>query len=401
MKKCFLNVTTVMSALLAMASFAGCSNDDTILPAGGNGDLKTVELHLDLSGYEAETRATNQAHVTGNLSIDNDNMKVIFYDAAGLITTTKNFTWSANPGATQYPTTFTEIPSNSVSVAVLDVAHTTNANVAGDWFYDTQNNYTRPTLNYYSQTAATNINIYGAGSITKATTGEAGTPWTASVSVAPTVARFEITDVSLGTGLTSFEIIGVFLDDFYMTAAIDGNNRGSFKAGTNDVSKYVPAATGIPGYDTDTDAGVTYDLGTTLVNGASIHPAATNPWSYFAFAKPYNSTYVPETTASGDEAPTFVFKIDNVITAEPSIQDAYNGVFYVTIKKMQYDADPSGTEDWKNVNNIMAGYVYATSAGGFTINLSDLKTEPHVVNKQVAVTVSPIAWQQMGVRPVL
>jgi hypothetical protein len=400
MKKCFLNVTTVMCTLLAMASFAGCSNDDNILPAGGDGDMKTVELKLSLSGLESGTRAAS-SHVSGALKLDTKTLNVIFYDANGLITAASTFTW-ATDGTMQEPTNFT-VPSSSTHVAVM--ANTTPAAsysaAVGDWFYDTTNSWARQTLSYTTQKDDDgDINIYGSAELGNRNSDV----MTAAVTIAPTVARFEITDISLGTGLTSFKVVGVFMDQFYKSAAIDGKNRTDRKLSSSTAANYADNAVG---YYPTADKTVTYDYGSWEVAADKTHPNAENTvttgtggkvWGYYAFAQPYTASYNHNSnTATNAEPPTFVLKITNVTPSNGTLATAYSGkTFFVTIKGFKYES--SGTKD---VHTISAGYVYATSEDGLAIDLSDLKSEPYIEPKAADITVTPITWGQVATSPVL
>jgi hypothetical protein len=403
MKKCFLNVTTVMCTLLAMASFVGCSNDDTIVPKGGEVETKSVILKLDLSN-NGDTRAVSANDVDEGTAISiADGVNLVFYDENGLITyattlNAANYALAVTPG----DHVVANVPTNSKYIAVTAINHYTPDNSHdsfGETFFDfaATPNHAIPTVSYTGQTLQTNINIYGSDEID--TTSD---PYVAEVTLAPTVARFEIMNAIAGTDLTSFDIIGVFLDDFYQTATIDGAFNSSLSEASHDPDDYAANTTKYP----TADATKTYDIDFNTAGGG-----ATDPWSvttsgttplsgivsYYAFAGPYSSSFAHNSipTNGNNTPPTIVLKINNVIVSN-SMQDFYTGnTYYVTIKGFKYS---TGTLD---VNSIAGGYIYRIPVGGLTINRTHLQTAPHVEPITTELTIAPITWKNVDVSPVL
>ncbi|MDR0962870.1 MAG: hypothetical protein LBM62_10035 [Mediterranea sp.] len=398
MKQISLKTMSAMSALAAMIAFTGCSNDDTVQPYGGEDEnaKKNVVLKITESGM-GETRTVGAA--LGEVAITLTSAEVIFYDANGLITGRAALGATDTPSSHQYLmttakatyVTIEDLPSSTTKVAVIGHTTPTNAAIGEAWVNGS--NTTLQTVGFEAQLSEATINVYGSADLTLDTDNPEGTNdiYEADVTVAPTVARFEITDIKAGGIIESFHVTGVYMDDFYTTATVDGKTLSLLKEGSKYATDYKASEEGY------TTAAVTYDEGDWTIEATKSTPTGTNVWGYYVFAAPYVDSFTHDD--SGSTPPTIVLKIEDVIltSGHTTSQAIYNDkTFYVTIKGFTHDGATATA-----VESICSGYIYATESDQFTIDEADLKSEPHTEPIDVQVKVSPITWTKVPVRPVL
>lgn len=237
--------------------------------------------------------------------------------------------------------------------------------------------------------AISNVNLFGSG-VLAAPVGLPSDPYTCNVTLKPTVARVELTDMAVsGNYITGYKIAGIFVDNYYSRAAVNGtvlaadlkDNSGLAtptlaNAAFTDNGSLYPTALKTFVYDWFTPA--LGAVGTPL----KVAPITGGVWGYNVFA-----------TASGSAVSRIVIRLTDVTTSADAGTPVYRGDQYVTIKGFKNTA--TGTP----IATFKAGEVYNIT--GLVFNESNLTSIPSLNPIDVEVKVSVASWTPVGVTPEL
>lgn len=372
----------VLTAVTFLVAFTGCSNDDE---KGGTANNTPKSLFIKISNDAPATYA--EGAVQGAAAVTFSSGTLYFTDAAGVIvdyytissaaTSTTNIDIAALTGAGE---TIQDLPGETKDVYV--VGNTTGLPVSGNI-----SAVKSKLLQVYSQATITNVNLYGMGTIpatptTPAVPGVSNDLYSVSLTLAPTVARFELTDITATGEITGFEVAGIFVDSYYSQAAIDG---------TVDVANLKINGTNAPAFDNETAEydvalkGAIYDWYTIPLAAVSnvATPATGSVWGYnvFAAAGPTGST-----------VPRIIIRLKN-ITATPASGITFPDDQFLTIRGFKN----AGTA----LEVIKAGEVYNIGAGVFTFDETNLTSVPNISLIDVAVNVTMASWVPVAVTPEL
>lgn len=372
----------VLTAVTFLVAFTGCSNDDE---KGGTANNTPKSLFIKISNDAPATYA--EGAVQGAAAVTFSSGTLYFTDAAGVIvdyytissaaTSTTNIDIAALTGAGE---TIQDLPGETKDVYV--VGNTTGLPVSGNI-----SAVKSKLLQVYSQATITNVNLYGMGTIpatptTPAVPGVSNDLYSVSLTLAPTVARFELTDITATGEITGFEVAGIFVDSYYSQAAIDG---------TVDVANLKINGTNAPAFDNETAEydvalkGPIYDWYTIPLAAVSnvATPATGSVWGYnvFAAAGPTGST-----------VPRIIIRLKN-ITATPASGITFPDDQFLTIRGFKN----AGTA----LEVIKAGEVYNIGAGVFTFDETNLTSVPNISLIDVAVNVTMASWVPVAVTPEL
>jgi hypothetical protein len=261
--------------------------------------------------------------------------------------------WSTwNPSAGEHISTYSE--------AALDVEEVYNS-VNGD---------------------ASKVVLYGIGHLAPS-----GTPdeFEAPVDLFPVAGRLEIAKITASSEITSFDVTGVFVNNYYPTLATDGTKDNY------SISRHGSAPTSYTsgGYYAAAFSGILFDEETYSSNGSlEAKSASSNLWAYNLLA--------PALLGTEDYFPHVVIKIDNIVVQDPSTNAAYeDGEWFLTIANVYLSTDIST----KTPLDFEKSNIYHIPNVAFT--LSDLGDVPELTTKAVTVEVDVKKWGKKEVLPIL
>ena len=371
MKTRFKYLALMATALLV--GFSSCSNDED----GGKPDSGTpislfLKISSDAPASYAEGAVQGAAPVTftsGNLYFTDGfgNIKQHYTITTGATTTT-NISMSALTGAGE---TIQNLPGDVSAVYV--VGNTSGLPTSGNI-----STVKAAALQVQTQGTITNVNLYGE--VTTLTSTGTDT-YTCTVNLAPTVARIELTNIKASGVITGFKVAGIFVDNYYSQAAVNGTvaagnlvNNGAVVAAFDDNSTQYPTAL----------KPSIYDWYTTPLAASSLPATATtvtgSVWGYNVFA-----------TAAGSAVPRIVIRLTD-ITATAGSGINYSTDQFITITGFK----KAGT----SLTAIKAGEVYNIGAG-LTFDETDLTPTPNMATIDVEVKVTLASWLPVTVTPEL
>ena len=254
------------------------------------------------------------------------------------------------------------------------------------------------------------VNLFGEDDLTPLLDGadqpvlsDDGYPiFTASVLLRPTVARFEIADITAAGNITAFTIDGIFLDGFYRTMAIDGtlaNNATQFTAGVTPASFTNTAYgfdTNFTVHDWRTGQNWTGRMDSSLVvraggestwhcSVANASLTRNNVWGYQVFARSHAHTH---TVAP----PNIVIRLSGIETACDS---DFPSPQFVTVGGLIRSVDGVRVP----LTEILASRVYRIPPGGLVFDEHDLSPHPNDLEIEVQIEILLDEWEPDDVLP--
>lgn len=381
MKKNFKCLALMAAALLV--GFSSCSNDNDNLGDGDKGQKHDAYLKINKAVTRAEGSAQGAAEVvftTGD---------VYFADAQGNIK--RHLTISSDPTTTtnlnladltKKGETVKNLPESATKVYM--VGNTPGLPKAGNI-----STVKAKVLNVEDQKTITNVNLYGEATATEdaPATDKVNAKYKVEITLNPTVARVELTDMKItGNVITSYEIAGIFIDNYYAQAAADGTVD---KANLKDNGTKVEAFGGTTGATDEYPATLNPSIfdwyATPLAASAdNVAKPAKEVWGYNVFAT---------TTAAAYQsvAPRIVIRLTNIKTTKES-GVTYTEDQFVTIKGLK-----EGTSD--AMATIEAGKIYNIAKGALVIDETALTPTPNLKAIDVTVTVKLASWVPVSINP--
>lgn len=364
MKTNFKYFTLAIVALL-MIGVTSCSKDDVIDNGDGSGkETKSVFLKIS-NGPSTRAEVPTQTaepvvFKSGHLYFTDNAGVILRYHSigSGADFTVDNLTEGQN---------ITNLPSTVTQVYVVGNTNVTAATKISD--------VKAQVLQVESQGTISNVNLYGED--TEFTSTE-GNKFTAEVTLAPTVARIELTDITAkaDSRITGFEVEGIFIDNYFSQAVIGGSV---------DNANLVPISTTAADYMESTKYPAAlnpsiYDWYTSPLAAESqvAKPSvATNVWGYNVFA---NNSAVPR----------IVIRLKNIVATGGL---SFTSPQFLTIK---------GLHDGTNsLSEIQSGHVYNIAAGALEFDETNLTPAPNMETIEVEVTVTVADWVVKSVTPEL
>lgn len=344
-------------ALMLTVVLVGCKKeDDTLL----NGPEKTVLIKISApeepATYKEDASQTAAAvgFSSGAIYFTNDGGTILNYktigssgDATvGQVTASGGHAFNVNPGVTQV-----YIVGNTTGLA-------TSGNISA---------VKESLLAVASQGDVALLNLYGEDTSLTPVDGEP-TKFTAEVTLNPTLARLELAQLEGDGVITGFKVKGIFLDDFYKQAQVDGGGLASLKGKTTDPEDYQDNT---DDYPTASKPAIYDWYGTAM--GASdkvAKPAGGNVWAYNLFA-----------TATGSSVPRLIIRLEDITTSDSS---TYPNPQFITVKGLF----ATGTST--SITSVKAGHVYKIANIKFTPD--KLSPLPNLSEIEVTVTVTLATW---------
>lgn len=373
-------------AALLLVGFASCSSDDDTMKGVEEDETISVVLKLDLGPTTRAEVAPIDPDAQGSTMAQFNDGHLYFTTAQGAIVKHYTITTTATGNANIMLSTLTDgaeikdLPANTKHVYVFG-----NTPTAADLpVTGPINTVLAKTINLPTQSDITNVNLYGNKEIITETTGGTIVPplnakYSVTVAIKPTIARLELGKITGIHNITSFSVEGIFIDNYYNKANVDG---------VVDPSYLAPLTTLVSDYDRSTSGkytvaldGVNHDWYATLLNSDTkvVTPATAGMvWGYNLFA---NNSAVPR----------MVIRMKNVEVSTPDI--SFPDTQYVTIKGFTNSAGDAP------ITAFQPGYVYRIVDLNFHgVNLS---TDPNLADKDVTVKVEVTPWTVQVIKPVL
>lgn len=364
-------------AVIALSlGFSNCSNNDN--PDDGN-DKESKSVFLKISGGKISTYAEGSP-ATDGATVGFSSGDIYFVNASGAIlahyalssATTNLATGNIKLDDIKAGQLISNLPGQVSSIHVF--GNTSGLPTTGNI------SAVKATLkNVITQGALASVNLYGT---TNTLTPTSGNDYTASIDLKPTVARIELTDITSTGVITGFSVDGIFIDNYYYQAAVDGTVAGANLV--NNISDATLFLDNSSVYPTARKTFV-YDYfasGITATSQVAIPTVASSVWGYNLFAN---------TAGSGSFAiPRIVIRLSNITTSDLS---TYSNPQFITVKGLK--------EGTSSLTSIDAGKVYNIGAGALTFKESDLTPAPNMGAIDVTVTVTLAEWEVVSVTPEL
>lgn len=363
-------------AVIALSlGFIGCSNNED---PGDTENKENKSVFLKISGGEATT------HSEGDPAIDNSDVgfssgDLYFTSTAGVILAHYFLTGAdtdlaaGNIKLSEIKTgrAVPNIPGQVTTVYV--VGNTSGLPITGNI------SSVKGTLkSITTQGTLASVNLYGTNTLMHTS----GTNYTCAITLKPTVARIELTNIkSSGTVITGFTVSGIFIDNYYSQAAVDGTvNGGDLENNGSDATLF---NTGSSAYDAPL-SGYVFDFYPSgrAATALTVTPTdAADVWGYNLFGN----------VGSGSFAiPRIIIRISSITTSDGS---SYTYPQFITIKGFKEGAT--------SLTSIDAGKIYNIGAGALTFNEKDLAPAPNMDAINATVTVTLAKWEVVEVTPEL
>ena len=283
------------------------------------------------------------------------------------------------------------------------------------------------------------VNMFGAANLTH-TAGDVladGTRvYRGSVQFAPTVARFEVNTITGQSGsIVSFDVAGIFMDNLYREARIDGSilpvatdGNVNFVTLNDDEAYFTENAPGT--LFTSASNNALFDFATAGTTGEGAlhpgtpaswrviaggttnivcqgnpstcdinHPNVPNVWAYHLFATPHYTI----ATGRNTEPPRIIIRLRNVVVYRAGAPNLLlDGDRFLSICGFTYEGNTHAVDEDELgrflLQYILAGNVYALS--DILFNESHLSTTPSCDRGlTVPVSVSMDWWNERPARP--
>lgn len=377
MKKLCVSLMALVSLLCV-----SCSNDPEIPEKNDNG----IDVTLSITTNPL-TKGVENSQVDASAPIDvNKEFIVYFMDASGNTVTAYKLT-DTQISAIQTSTVgagvkFTNLDPSVVSVYVV-------ANVPSGTLPATAPGTTLTAINGTVQ------NIYDqqtidAKSVVLANTGKTATStnavaapndvasngnaqYKATIVLTPIVSRIQIKEVSVDPTITSFNLAGIYIDNFYQNMSIGGDLTSISKAPVGGVTKFNLSSDGSTPYKTN---GQLFDE---LISPATTLPLVTN-------GKVFGYQIFP--VAGGlSKVPYIILKLTNVVGTTRTF--ASGTTYYVAVKAYKDGSNPFTTFE--------AGKIYTINS--IPVAENNIVTDPtqSLINVTVNVTIAP--WSEKALNP--
>lgn len=219
------------------------------------------------------------------------------------------------------------------------------------------------------------INLYGSNALKAPEAPDK--PYTCTIELNPTLARVELADITARGAITSFEVEGIFIDNYHSQASVDG---------TLDVANLKSNGSDVSAFNNETSAYPT-ELNQAVYNFYTVALASENNivklkdekkvWGYNLFA-----------STAGSDVPRIVIRLKNIKTNNGT--EIANPQF-ITIKGLVNGLEP--------ITGIKPGEVYSIGAGALAFDETQLAPVPNQKTIDVNVSITLATWKTISVTP--
>ena len=368
----------LFAAVAALFVFTSCNKD---VPNDNVLSNETKSVYVKISGG-VESRAVGEAIGTKPI-VFNDGF-IIFTNGTAI---TKTFT--IGTGTTDIKvadlkagTSIAGVPDYSTAIHVLgNVPSSITVNTAGD-IDDVLEMIVTAQAQADNTTGVDNIGLYGTGNITSS-----GSPlvYSASFDVMPIGARIELTDLTASGHITGFQIDGIYINNYYPNAKLDGTIEDAIVNNGDVVARYVGGSTAYPAALTPALYDYAASGGIGVLTGLVYSPTATvtDIWTYNVLAP----SDVP--AAATDNAPHVIVRLSNITTDNGIV---FNEDQFLTIKLKSGAA---------LLTKLEAGKAYNFDAGVIVFDENNLTEKPETKTISVECKITLTDWTTVPVTPAL
>ncbi|MCD7930468.1 MAG: hypothetical protein LUH15_03415 [Tannerellaceae bacterium] len=365
-----------LGMMASIMLFSACNKEENLGIDGISPEKTSVKIRLTSpdAGSKAEGSSINGDPIQlsdGYLFFASDNLVTKIVEISGTASSSDDNTVALSDlqGA---GVTIGNVPDNSTQVILVSCAPTSNlstalAGLSASTPVDVLNKVTANTADMgAADGTAKNVALYGKGTID--TTND---PAEVEIKVYAMASRIEIGKIT-GTGdIESFEVVGIYMNNFYQKASIDGTTG-------SDLIYYSQDNQFEEGKGVFTTNGILFDAySTPLVAYPSkvVEPVSGDVWNYFLLPATANA-----------QAPHIIVVLENVKlknASDPSSPIVLTGQQYLSVKGL------------KLANNtevvLQKGYVYHIN--NLSFSEENVDDEPEVEPFSVEVTVDLQDWE--------
>ena len=360
-----------------LVGLSSCNNDD--IPNIDTSEYKTLSLRVshDIATRgisESVTEGTPVVFNTGDLFLVNsDGVIVRHYNIVDR--TSPTIDGNINRADFDSQVTIDNIPGQVVEVVVM--ANTGGNNTAGSI-----NAIGKRVIDIVTQHDVTNVNLFGramfqpTGFVHPITGNDVHE---ANILLRPTVARFEIADITGAGQIESFTIEGIFIDRYYRKAQVGGTipaRSDNFVSNGQDADLFVFGSSAYPAALTPSLFDWRTWHGSRSTSLTVTPDNAGNVWAYQLFAQ-------TDASADATTVPSIVVRIRDIrLRNGTQIQ----GARFLTIRGIYTQ---SGV-----LEGIKSGIVYRFPAGAIVFTERDLSPRPNENPIDARVTISLSNWNE-------
>ena len=374
MKRIKQSILMLAAILLGLSS---CNNED--IPIFNTSDYKTLSLRIS---SDVATRGISESVADGTPVTFNTGT-LFLVNSDGIIVKHFNIvprgqaTVGTNISRADFDSSVTidNIPGQVVSAVV--VGNTAGNNTAGSISAVGER-----VIDIVAQHDVTNVNLFGramfqpTGFIHPIT---GNNVYEANILLSPTVARFEIADITGAGQIESFTIEGIFIDNYYRYAQVDGSiltNAGNFISNGQDADLFVFGSSAYPAALTPAlfDWGVWSGSRNTSLTVAPDNVG--NVWAYQLFAQ-------TDTSADATTVPHIIIRMRDVTLRDGT---AIQGSRFLTIRGIYTQ---NGV-----LEGIRSGIVYRFPAGEIVFTERDLSPRPNENVIDARINISLANWNK-------
>ena len=371
----------ILMATLILLGLTSCNSDDV---PNINTDHKSVAIKIS---SDAVTRGVSGPLENGT-EVKFNSGNLYFSTAAGTII--RHYTIGSGIGfdiqladiTSADGHTIENVPFSATTVTIVANSVGSN-NTAGGMSAVNQR-----VIDVISQYDIENANLFGTTS-TLTTTGTIN-PNTGNeifnsvIELRPTMARIEIAQIRAGdVGTTinlieSFTLSGIYIDNFYRSATIDGTTLTNFISGNQTASNFVPNG-GNYAFDTNNSIHDAVNITGNANNNLTVAPGS-GVWAYNLFADA--------------NVPHIVFHLTNVrLRLEDGTEFVYPNDQFLTVRGIINDATN------ERITQILQGNIYNLS-DLIIFNQTHLDEVPNRLFRDVNVTIQLARWSEIIGRPI-
>ena len=368
-----------LMALVALLCVS-CSNDPEIPEKNDNG----IDVTLSITTNPL-TKAVDNSQVEVSAPIDPAKEFIVYFmDANGNTVTAYKLT---DPQITAITTAGTGVKFTNLDPSVKSVyvvanvpsstlpatdfgTNLTAINAKVQSIYDQQTIDAKSVVLANTGKTATSTNAVAAPNDV-ASNGNA--QYKATIVLTPIVSRIQIKEVSVDPTITSFNLAGIYIDNFYQNMSIGGDLTSISKAPVGGVTKFNLSSDGSTPYKTN---GQLFDE---LISPATTLPLVTN-------GKVFGYQIFP--VAGGlSKVPYIILKLTNVVGTTRTF--ASGTTYYVAVKAYKDGSNPFTTFE--------AGKIYTINS--IPVAENNIVTDPtqSLINVTVNVTIAP--WSEKALNP--
>lgn len=361
------NLRHVMFAAMLLTGLASCTKEDPEIETEGKS--KNLFLRID----NGVTTYSESAPVGSGTKVGFSSGSIYFVNASGTIvkyyTLSNEKTEGANINLTDIEggVTIKDLPGSTTGAHVI--GNTPNLPTSGNIAA-----VKAALLQVETQKNIGTVNLYGENKLIPPVAPE--TYYTCVIDLKPTVARVELTDITAKGAITSFEVEGIFVDNYYSQASVDGTiNADDLKSNGSIATEFFNETTAYPSKLQE----AIYDFYNPALAPTNNVVALKDEkvWGYNLFA-----------SAEGSAVPRIIIRLKNITTNNET-----------TIESPQFITIKGFVSGETALQSFKSGEIYSIAAGALAFDETQLTPVPNQNTIDVKVSVRLADWKVVNVTP--